>query len=131
VSRGIAQGDLDGDGDQDLVLVNTGSPARVYFNEAPRAGRWLSVRALDPRYKRDAVGALVTVVAGGRRILRCIESSSSYLSSSDPRAHFGLGQIEAVDSIEVLWPDGLREAFRIDCVDCAVELRRGEGRTTQ
>ena len=128
ISRGLAMGDIDGDGDVDILVNNIGSPARIYFNEAPRAGRWLSVRAIDPRLHRDAVGAFVTVTAGGRRFLRCIESSSSYLSCSSLRAHFGLGRVDAVDSIEVLWPDGLKETFSAGCVDCAVELRRGEGR---
>jgi hypothetical protein len=128
VSRGLAVGDIDGDGALDVVVNNIGSPARVYFNEAPRAGRWLSVRAVDPRLHRDAIGAMVRVQAGGRSFVRCIESSSSYLSSSSLRAHFGLGQVAAADSIEVVWPDGLREIFSIDGVDCAVELQRGRGR---
>jgi len=127
VSRGLAQADLDDDGDVDFVVGNTGSRARVCLNQAPRAGRWLRVRALDPRLSRDALGALVSVHAGARRFVRCIESSSSYLSSSDPRAHFGLGAIERVDSIEVRWPDGLRERFECPQLDCTVELRRGEG----
>ncbi len=131
VSRGLAVGDLDGDGNLDVVVNNIGSPARVYLNEAPRAGRWLSLRAVDPRLHRDALGALVTVKAGGRRFVRLIESSSSYLSCSDPRAHFGLGRVDAVESIEVVWPDGLREFFSTDCVDCAVELRRGAGRESK
>ncbi|MFN0006378.1 MAG: CRTAC1 family protein [Planctomycetota bacterium] len=128
VSRGVAVGDLDADGDLDVAIGNIESPARVFFNEAPRAGRWLIVRAVDPRYRRDALGARVVVAAGGRRFLRPIESSSSYLTSRDPRAHFGLGPVAAVESVEIAWPDGMRESFAVGCVDCAVELRRGEGR---
>ena len=127
VSRGLAMGDLDDDGDVDLVVGNTASAARLYVNQAPRAGHWLRVRALDPRLHRDALGALVTVLAGGKRFVRCIESSSSYLSSSDPRAHFGLGRAERIDSIEVRWPDGLRESFRGAALDSSIEVRRGEG----
>ncbi|MBK7643455.1 MAG: CRTAC1 family protein [Planctomycetes bacterium] len=127
VSRGLALGDIDDDGDLDLVVANTASRARVYVNEAPRAGHWLRVRAVDPRYRREALGALVTLHAGGRSFLRCIESSSSYLSSSDSRAHFGLGPAQAVESIEVLWPDGLRERFSSPGVDRTLELVRGGG----
>ena len=127
VSRGLAVGDIDGDGDQDVVVCNIESPARVFLNEAPREGRWLSVRAFDPAVKRDAYGARVVVQVGERRLLRTIAPASSYLTSTDPRAHFGLGNVEAVERVEILWPDGLHESFAIQCVDCAVELRRGEG----
>ncbi len=127
VSRGLALGDIDDDGDIDVVISNTASRARVYLNQAPRAGHWLRVRAFDPRLKRDALGAFVTVSAGGRRFVRCCESSSSYLSSSDPRVHFGLGPVAQAESIEVLWPDGLRETFECPGLDRTLELRRGSG----
>ena len=127
ISRGLALGDIDDDGDLDFVVSNTASRARVCLNQAPRAGHWLRVRAFDPRLKRDALGALVTVTAGGRRFVRCCESSSSYLSSSDPRAHFGLGMVERVDAIEVQWPDGACETFACPGLDRTLELRRGEG----
>jgi hypothetical protein len=131
VSRGMATGDIDDDGDVDVVVGNTASPARIYLNEAPRSGRWLRVRAVDPRWKRDALGAFVTLTAAGRRFVRCVESSSSYLSSNDPRAHFGLGPAEKVDALEVLWPDGLRESFECPGIDRTLELRRGEGRAAK
>jgi len=127
VSRGLAMGDLDEDGDVDIVVNNTASPSRIYLNEAPRAGHWLRVRAVDPRWKRDALGTFVTLTVAGRRLLRCVESSSSYLSSSDPRVHFGLGETASVDALEVLWPDGMRESFACPGVDRTLEVRRGEG----
>jgi hypothetical protein len=127
ISRGLAVGDMDADGDLDLVLANVQGPARLLRNDAPRQGAWLLVRAVDPRLRRDAYGAVVVVTCGQRSLMRTITAATSYLSSSDPRAHFGLGPASAMDRLEVIWPDGLRELFTVPGVDRAVELVRGEG----
>ncbi len=130
VARGLAAGDLDGDGGLDLVVTTIADRARVYRNVAKERGHWLIVRAVDPRLKRDAYGAEVTVEAGGRRLLRLINPGDSYQCSSDPRAHFGLGKAARFDAVHVLWPDGLAETF-FDSggdADRVIELRRGEGK---
>ncbi len=111
VYRGLAVGDIDGDGAPDLLVTTLAGPARLYRNVAPGRGHGLLVRAFDPALHRDAYGAEVTVRAGGRRWVRWVNPGSSYLCSNDPRAHFGLGTAEQAESIEVLWPDGTREAF--------------------
>jgi hypothetical protein len=129
ISRGVATGDLDADGDLDVVVANIESPARIYLNQSRRAGRWLRVRAVDPRLRRDAIGARVTAVVGERRWLRTVTAGGSYLSASEPIAHFGLGLLEpgADAMVEVVWPDGLEESFAASCLDCVITLRRGEG----
>lgn len=126
VGRGLACGDLDGDGAVDLVVTATAAPARVYRNVCPDRGHWLQVRVIDPRWNRDAYGAEVAVTAGARRV-RVVSAAESYLSSSSPVAHFGLGSAAAVDAVEVKWPDGLVERFPGGPADRALTLRRGDG----
>jgi hypothetical protein len=129
VARGLACGDIDGDGALDLLVSTVGGPARVYRNVAPNRGHWLLVRArLEEKWGgRDAYGAEVTLQAGQRRWTRRVNPGSSYLSSNDPRAHFGLGATRRVDAIHVLWPDGSRESFAARAADQVVELRKGRG----
>lgn len=130
VSRGLACGDINGDGALDLLVSNAGGPARLCLNTTANRGHWLLLRAVEPRLGgRDAYGARVTVTAGGRRWVRVINSTFSYLSASDPRAHFGLGAVETVESIEVRWPDGSHERFPGGAVDRSLVLSHGTGRT--
>jgi len=129
VSRALATGDLDGDGDLDLIVSSIESRARLYRGTPP-AGHWLLVDAVDPRLERRALGARVTLISGNggrRRQVRSIQSAMSYLSSSDPRAHFGLGADDSAVSIRIRWPDGLEETWRDLSVDQALVLRRGDG----
>lgn len=128
VARGLAAGDLDGDGAVDLVVTSIADRARVFRNVAKARGHWLLVQARDPKYNRDAYGAEVVVRAGARRWLRIVNPGDSYQCSSDPRPHFGLGDSDRYDAIEVLWPDGLAESFPAGPADRAIVLRRGDGR---
>ncbi len=127
VARGLAVGDLDGDGAPDLLVTCAGGRARLLRNIAPERGHWLLVRVLDPALHRDAYGAEITVEAGGRKRVAWINPGQSYLCSNDPRAHFGLGPVAAVDAVQVLWPDGTLERFGGGPADRALTLRKGEG----
>lgn len=126
-TRGLALGDIDNDGRVDLVTNTLDNTLRVYRNISPTEGNhWLLVRALTG--KRDALGARLEVVAGGRRWARLVQAAYSYCSSSDPRAHFGLGKVDRVEAIEVAWPDGKQERFEVPGVDRLVTLQQGKGR---
>jgi hypothetical protein len=128
MGRGLARGDIDGDGAVDLLVTSIDGPARLFRNVAPKRGHWLTVRAFDPALRRDALGSEVRVRAGGRSWVGWFHPAESYLCSSEPRAHFGLGAAGRVDAVEVTWPDGNREAFPGGAADRHVELRKGEGR---
>jgi hypothetical protein len=131
VARGLACGDIDGDGALDLLVTNIAGPARLYRNVAPKRGHWLLVRGIDPALRRDAYGAEITVQLGSRRLMRWINPGYSYLCSNDPRAHFGLGPAEWVDAIEVVWPDGSDELFPGGAVDRVLVLRKGKGKPSK
>jgi hypothetical protein len=130
VARGLATGDLNGDGALDLVYTQVAGPARILRNVAPQRGHWLIVRALDPDLHRDAYGAEVTLITGARRYLRIVNPGDSYQSSSDPRVHFGLGTATQFDAVHILWPDGRAETFAGGPVDQVLVLRRGHGKET-
>jgi len=123
-SRGLAFGDIDNDGDIDLLVNNEGGPARLYRNDLPKKGHWLLIRAFDVKLKRDAIGAEVTVVCQGKRILRSASPAYSYLNSNDPRVHFGLGAATSVDSIIVRWADGTEQTFPGTKADQIITLNK-------
>jgi hypothetical protein len=129
VSRGLAVGDVDGDGALDLLVTTVAGRARLYRNVAPRRGHWLRVRALmGDGPGRDAYGAEITVEAGARRQVAVLCSGQSYLCSHAPGVHFGLGSADRIEAIHVVWPDGKRETFAGRQADRAVILRQGEGK---
>jgi hypothetical protein len=111
VARGSAAGDLDNDGDVDLVVNNLDGAATVLRSVGESRNNFLTISLEGRAGNRDAIGAVVTVSAGDRVQRAMRRSGDSYLSHSDSRLHFGLGARSRVDSIEVRWPDGAVQRF--------------------
>jgi hypothetical protein len=125
-SRAAAFGDLDNDGGIDIVIVNRDAPADLLRNVVPARGHWLLLRLID-RHGRDSLNAVARVRAGSRTWIRETRAAFSYLASSDPRVHVGLGAVGRVDEIVVDWPDGAVERFGGVPGDRLIELRQGLG----
>ena len=125
-SRGLAVGDVDDDGGLDLLVVNRDAPPYLLMNRVPQRGNWIRFRVLA-RQGRDAHAATVSATVGATRTHRDVQPASSYLSSNDPRVHFGLGVTEGATDVAVRWPDGKTEAFGDFAGGRTVTLRQGTG----
>ena len=127
--RGMAVGDLFNDGKIDAVInVMDGHPV-LLRNVDPNRNHWLELKLVGgPRSPRDAVGSTVYLTANGMKQREDVISGGSYLSSNDPRPHFGLGQATKVDNIEIHWPSGKVEHFTAPGVDRIVTLAEGTGK---
>ena len=103
VSRGAAFGDMDNDGDVDIVVSNLKDAPTVLRNDTGNASRWLTVKLIGTHCNRDAIGTRVTVVSGELTQMREVKSGSGYLSQNDLRLHFGLADATRVDTLTVRW----------------------------
>ena len=111
VSRGAAFGDIDNDGDLDVLVGNNSGPARLLVNQVGRRGRWIGLRLVGAVARRDMLGARVTVIRpDGPPLVRRARADGSYASANDPRVLVGLGNAERVD-VRVEWPGGGTDAW--------------------
>jgi len=133
VSRGAAFGDVDNDGDTDIVVVDTDSPVRLLVNEAGSRRPWLGLRLVGKpvgaKGERDLLGARVEVLRKGATPLwRRAATDGSYASASDPRVLVGLGDAPEVTEVRVFWPDGAAESFPPPPLRAYTKLLRGTGK---
>ena len=131
VGRTLIGGDIDNDGDIDLVVTNNGGAAEILRNTGGNARNAIEIRVVGTRSNRDGLGARLTITAGGRTQVREIKSGSSYLGQNDLRAHVGLGEATRVDRIDVRWPAGQTESIRDVAANQIVTVTEGKGITSQ
>jgi hypothetical protein len=129
VSRTLVAGDIDNDGDLDLLVTNNGQTADLLRNDGGDRRRSLTVRLMGRESNRDGVGARVTAMTGGRTLVREIKAGSSYLGQGDMRAHFGTGDAARVDRLEVRWPSGRTDAVDAVAAGQIVTITEGLGIT--
>lgn len=126
VARGAAYGDYDRDGDLDILVVENNGPAHLWRNDL-EGHNYLRVRLEGRESNRDGLGASVVLTAGGKRQYRYVHTGSSFLAQSETIPVFGLGEVESVDSLSVIWPTGAVD--RLGPLEANQEVRLVEGST--
>jgi enediyne biosynthesis protein E4 len=125
--RGAAFGDIANNGNMDIVILNVGEPPTLLLNTNNSSNHRVLFKLEGTKSNRAAIGARVTIHAGGMTQFDEVRGGGSYLSQNDLRLHFGLGAATKIDSVEVRWPSGKIENFKDVAADRIYALREGEG----
>jgi hypothetical protein len=130
-SRGVAFGDIDNDGDVDLLIVDLDGSPQLLRNDGGNANNSILVKLVGVKSNRSGIGARVTVVAGDLTQTDEVRSGDSYLSQSDLRLHFGLEKRTKVDAIQVRWPNGTVDKISGMGVNRIVTIKEGQGKVDE
>ncbi len=126
IGRGMASGDYDNDGREDLLIVDSEGKPLLLHNDAGKNSHWLGVNLEGRKSNRDGYGATLTLKSGGRTLIRHCHSDGSYLSASDKRVRFGLGASAKVDELTVKWPSGEKTVYPNPPADKYISLIEGD-----
>lgn len=128
VSRGAAFGDVDNDGDIDVLITNNNGPVRLLLNQVGNRNHWLGLRLVSKNNQRDMLGARVEfIISKDKSLWRRVRTDGSYLSANDPRVVAGMGTANHLEAVRVRWPSGAVEEWKNPPVDQYATLREGSG----
>ena len=126
-SRALAVGDIDNDGDIDILVANVGQTPDLLGNDGGNRANSLLVRTLGTMSNRDGIGARLKLWVGGKSLTRDVRAGSSYLAQNDLRVHFGMGKASRADRLEIVWPSGIVDVLQDIDANQIITVQEGSG----